>query len=106
MCIRDRSVGYRNIGSDIIAEVESIEETFYSVLKKHGFSLSEETEIENQQDKYSFSITRLLDLSKLTKIAPDEYQGTHPIHDSTTEKNFCVNTKSNEWHCFRHNSGC
>ena len=98
-------LGYQALNDSTPTEIENLEETFYLVLKKHGFSLCEETEIQNQQDNYSFNITKLLDLTKLTKTGPDEYQGTHPIHDSTTEKNFCVNPKANVWHCFRHNSG-
>lgn len=46
----------------------------------------------------------LLDLSKLQQRG-DEYQGTHPIHGSTTGQNFCVNVKENVWHCFRCDSG-
>ncbi len=106
LCVMRPSYGYTNIGSDVITEVENLEETFYYILKQHGFSLDEETEIANQQDNYSFEISKIVDLSKLEKQANGyEYQGSHPIHDSTTEKNFCVNTKTNTWFCFRHNSG-
>jgi putative DNA primase/helicase len=44
-------------------------------------------------------------MSRLNKIGQDEYQGPHPFHDSTTEKNFTVNVRTNQWFCFRHNSG-
>jgi P4 family phage/plasmid primase-like protien len=104
LCIM-AGLGYQALNDNSPTEIENLEETFYTVLKKHCFALCEETELQNQQDNYSFSITKLIDLSKLTKTGPDEYQGTHPFHDSTTEKNFCVNTKANVWHCFRHNSG-
>ena len=106
LCVMRPSFGYKNIGSDVIAEVDNLEELFYSILKQHGFSLNEETEIQNQQDTYSFEISKIVDLSRLTQQANKyEYQGSHPIHDSTTEKNFCINTKTNTWFCFRHNSG-
>jgi P4 family phage/plasmid primase-like protien len=98
------SFGYRNVGSDVITEVENLEDTFYGILKKHGFSQNEEAEVENQIDSYGFQLSKIIDLSGFTKNG-NEYQGKHPTHDSTTEKNFCVNVKDNTWHCFRHNSG-
>jgi P4 family phage/plasmid primase-like protien len=98
-------LGYTNVGSDIIAEVESLDELFHKTLKRHGFSHNEETELQNQQDTYSFDISKLIDLSKLENKGNGQYQGSHPLHDSTTEKNFCVDTKRNAWFCFRHNSG-
>ena len=47
----------------------------------------------------------LLDLDELRQIGPDEWQGVHPVHGSTTGQNFTVNTEKNVWHCFRHNTG-
>lgn len=46
----------------------------------------------------------LFDLSEF-KQRGNEYQGSHPLHGSTTGTNFCVNVKQNVWHCFRCNSG-
>lgn len=37
--------------------------------------------------------------------AGSEVRGTHPLHGSTSGKNFAVNTSKNCWHCFRHKSG-
>lgn len=34
-----------------------------------------------------------------------EIRGSHPIHGSTSGKNFAVNTAKNVWYCFRHKSG-
>ena len=34
-----------------------------------------------------------------------EVRGSHPLHGSTTGKNFSINTAKNCWHCFRHNTG-
>jgi hypothetical protein len=34
-----------------------------------------------------------------------EVRGSHPLHGSTSGKNFTVNTSKNCWHCFRHKSG-
>ena len=82
------SLGYRKLNDNSPTEIESLQEAFYAVLKKHGLGRSEETEVQNQLDNHSFSIGKIIDLSKLSKIAPDEYQGSHPTHGSTTEKNF------------------
>lgn len=35
----------------------------------------------------------------------DEWQGSHPIHGSTTGTNFCVNPKKNVYYCHRCNAG-
>jgi hypothetical protein len=35
----------------------------------------------------------------------DEYFGPHPVHGSTTGRNFWVNPRKNVWHCFRHGTG-
>jgi putative DNA primase/helicase len=105
VCIMPPSLGYTNLNDNSPTEVESIEEVFYSILRKHGFKLSEETESQNQLDVYGFQLEKLVDLTKLNRLNPNEYQGPHPFHDSTTEKNFHVNTKTNQWYCFRHDSG-
>jgi putative DNA primase/helicase len=105
LCLMPPSLGYKCKNDNSPTEIENLEETFYNILKKHGLGHTEETEVEQQLDAYSFSLSKLIDLSQMNKISPNEYQGSHPIHDSTTEKNFCVNTKTNTWHCFRHNSG-
>jgi P4 family phage/plasmid primase-like protien len=34
-----------------------------------------------------------------------EVRGSHPLHGSTSGKNFAVNTSKNCWYCFRHKSG-
>jgi len=34
-----------------------------------------------------------------------EVRGSHPLHGSTSGKNFAINTAKNCWHCFRHRSG-
>ncbi len=105
LCVIPPSFAYKRLNDNTPTEIENLEETFYSALKHHGIKKTEETEIEHQQDNYSFQISKLVDLSQMTQISGCEYQGKHPIHDSTTEKNFCVNTKTNTWFCFRHNSG-
>lgn len=105
LCIMAPSQAYVRLNDNSPTIIPDMEEKFYEILARVGFKPDEETEIESQQDKCSFQIGKLVDLSKLTKISATEYQGPHPIHDSTTEKNFCVDVKRNAWYCFRHNSG-
>jgi putative DNA primase/helicase len=105
VCLMPPSMGYTNLNDNSPTEVENIEDIFYDILRKHGYKLSEETESQNQLDVYGFQLEKLVDLSKLNRLNPNEYQGPHPFHDSTTEKNFHVNIKTNQWYCFRHNSG-
>jgi len=53
---------------------------------------------------------RPIDINKILKLESlnqhgNEYQGSHPIHGSTTRMNFSVNVDKCIWHCFRHNTG-
>jgi putative DNA primase/helicase len=105
LCVMCPSYGYNGIGSDVITEVNDLGETFAKILKENGICKDEKAEVANQQDNYSFSIDKIIDLTKLEDKGNGEYQGSHPIHDSSTEKNFTVDTKKNAWFCFRHNSG-
>src|SRR5208283_5700998 len=85
LCLMAPSKGYSRQNDNSPTVVESLEDTFYSILAKNGFKIEEESDAAEKQDRYNFEITKLLDISKLTKIGPDEYQGSHPVHDSTTE---------------------
>jgi P4 family phage/plasmid primase-like protien len=64
----------------------------------------EEAEEEKTQIKTEIPMALLVDLTEFERRV-NEYQGAHPLHGSTTGKNFCVNIKQNVWHCFRCNSG-
>jgi len=46
----------------------------------------------------------LVDISKLNNIGA-ELQGSHPVHGSTTGKNFRIDPAKNAWYCDRHNTG-
>lgn len=96
-------LGYEPLNDNPPREIEDLETTFYTILKKYGFTKTEE-ETQNQLDNYSFQLSKIIDLTNFTKNG-FEYQGAHPLHGSSTEKNFCVNVKNNTWYCFRHNSG-
>lgn len=60
---------------------------------------------ENELVGVEIPIEDLVDLNELKRIGKGEFQGSHPIHGSTTGQNFNVNTDLNCWHCFRCNSG-
>ena len=67
--------------------------------------IEKEAAEELKQAGFSFPITELVDLKELKQISDDEWQGSHPVHGSTTGVNFCVNVEKNVWHCFRCSSG-
>ena len=53
---------------------------------------------------FGLKITDVVDIAKMHKSG-DKYYGTHPIHGSTTGRNFWVIPSKNYWHCFRHGIG-
>ncbi len=109
ICLMAPSTGYKNVGSDVITEIDNTAATFYKILQNHGLiPKSKEQEQADQSerlDKFGFNIGKLIDINRFNLIANDEYQGSHPIHDSTTEKNFTFNIKNNTWYCHRHKRG-
>jgi len=74
--------------------------------KQHISEEQAEVEMDRMKDLgFDIPIADVIDLTMLREIGQDEFQGAHPIHDSTTGNNFTVNTRKNCWHCFRCNSG-
>jgi len=59
---------------------------------------------EKRQSNVDLNILDVVPLAGLKKQG-NEYYGPHPVHGSTTGRNFWVNTTKNCWHCFRHSSG-
>ena len=55
-------------------------------------------------ERDDIDITQIISLSGLTHQG-QEYQGSHPVHGSTTGGNFCINPSKGTWHCFRCDSG-
>jgi hypothetical protein len=53
----------------------------------------------------SISIESVCWPKDIKERAGSEVRGSHPLHGSTSGKNFAVNTSKNCWHCFRHKSG-
>lgn len=62
-----------------------------------------------EDDKYENAmncpINDIVNLSNLKQLGNGEFQGSHPIHGSTTGVNFTVNMDKGVWHCFRHGCG-
>lgn len=42
---------------------------------------------------------------QLTQYSENSYYTSHPVHGSTTGRNFSINVANNAWHCFRDNTG-
>lgn len=103
LCVMYPSHGYQTLNDNTPTEIENLETKFYQILEQHGYK--KETDQPQEQYEQTLRMDKLVDLTQLTEIAPGDYQGKHPIHDSTTEKNFHLNTRTNTWFCFRHNSG-
>ena len=65
------------------------------------------TEISQKEDD-QFRNIRIDDIAYPkgeTRRIGDEIQGTHPVHGSTTGKNFRIDLKKNTWYCDRCHSG-
>ena len=58
----------------------------------------------SEQKAARVDMGKIINLSRLTKTG-DTYQGSHPLHGSTTGLNFVVDTKKGVWYCFRCGSG-
>ena len=67
-------------------------------------ALAEAAEQERKEG-FDIPIDKVINLTELSPCGSGIYRGSHPIHGSTSGKNFDVNTKLNMWHCFRCNSG-
>ncbi len=61
--------------------------------------------IEDETPHEKISIKPLLKHIEGLNQQGDEYAGSHPVHGSTTGRNFSINVKKNSWHCFRCNAG-
>jgi len=75
--------------------------------------VKKQREIENEaaREKQLFPknqelrVESVVDMASLAGKGGDQYQGSHPIHGSTTQNNFSVNTAKNCWYCFRCDTG-
>jgi hypothetical protein len=85
---------------------EQLEAIFGDLLlpKKDVARVEEAAREEKRRSGIDLDISQVVDLTKLKKQG-DEYYGPHPIHGSTTGRNFWVNPSKNVWYCFRHGSG-
>jgi len=99
---------YRIIDESPLAQVtcEQLKEVFkdYIVPEKEIERIEATARMEKRETNIDIDILDVVPLAGLKKQG-DEYYGPHPIHGSTTGRNFWVNPKKNCWHCFRHESG-
>ena len=84
-----------------IAEVE-VEDVKFAL--KDWLKDIEDSKEVSEKEGIDIDIGDVADLSGL-KRQGNEYYGEHPIHGSTTGRNFWVNEAENVWHCFRHDTG-
>jgi len=92
-----------------IAQVtpQQLVEALKPFLLKREVQLRVETAVKEEKARLgdiSIDILEVVPLAGL-KRQGDEYYGPHPVHGSTTGRNFWVNSAKNCWHCFRHSSG-
>lgn len=80
-----------------IAKVELPEIKF--ALRKYSKKEVDKRSRQVKEKEPDIPITKAIDLSQL-KQTGSEYYGPHPIHGSDTGRNFWVNPKKNQWHCF------
>lgn len=59
----------------------------------------------NGDDIKQIPLSNIISFSGLLDVGSGNYQGSHPVHSSTTGMNFRINTSENTWFCFRCNSG-
>ena len=55
-------------------------------------------------ESYGLKMADIIDITKLHKSG-NKYYGVHPIHGSTTGRNFWIDPEKNVWYCFRHRIG-
>ncbi len=85
---------------------DELQKIFGSRLKWAREQLAEDDEAaEEECGKDEIPIGEIISLEGFAALGGGELQGAHPLHGSTTGKNFNVNLKKNRWHCFRHSTG-
>jgi hypothetical protein len=50
---------------------ENLETTYFQVLEKHGFKVTEEDKTDNHQDSSTIPVAKLVDMSKLSQVGPE-----------------------------------
>lgn len=52
--------------------------------------------------QYNINVTDILDFNTLKEQSEGRWQGSHPVHGSSTGRNFAVFPERNYWRCYRH----
>lgn len=98
----DTGTPYKVCNDTDIVEIEA--KVLVALLGKYTVDFNKDKdEIDNNID-CGAEIFPLIHKMNLKHVG-NEWQGSHPIHGSSTGNNFCVNVEKNVWHCFRHNHG-
>lgn len=100
---------YRVIKDLPIAEVTKEQvlkalEMFLPEKKERVTQKIAEGESTEQVSKLDISITDVCSTAGLGWNGV-EFQGSHPLHGSSTKQNFTINPHKNTWYCFRHGVG-
>ena len=89
-------------------------EQLYTVIepfmKDHIVKESIKKDHDNSEQKCDLDITKVINPTDYTGGSKTEedngiYRGKHPAHESSTNRNFQFNTKTNLWYCQRHGTG-
>jgi len=103
---------YRVVEDREIKEIydEEVKEMFDDmIVSRTGREIAKDEELEMKKEYNGsicgISVADVVSLRGLFKREGTEYQGAHPIHGSSTGRNFTLNVKKNTWYCWRHDVG-
>lgn len=99
----------RNVSLARVSREEIIEVFDDMIISKSSSEKAKDEEL-GMKEKYNggvsgLSVADVVSLKRLYKRDGLEYQGSHPVHGSSTGRNFGVNIKKNVWKCWRHGVG-
>jgi DNA polymerase I len=94
---------YTIVNDVSIAEIEK--KSFLEVFKPYIENYLENEYVEDYYSdfpEYDIDITDIIDFNNLKEQSEGRWQGRHPVHGSSTGRNFAVFPERNYWRCFRH----
>lgn len=106
-CIHPNGNQYEVISSEEIKEITA--EELRIALKNFTRNTAEETKkslrsMKPKTKEFDIPIVDVASTGQLNRQG-EEFYGEHPVHGSTTGRNFWINPSKNTWHCFRHDTG-
>ena len=94
---------YKVIVDEPIKEISK--KDFFEVFKPYIEKQLENEYVEDYYSdfpEYNISVTDVLDFNTLKEQGEGRWQGSHPVHGSSTGRNFSVFPERNYWRCYRH----